>query len=111
MQPMTIDPHVRELLRFEEQRIGTPIALSDTGQRPPTSVILLSPEDDATFQPRECLLGDGSVKALALADVTGSDVLVIATRDGTVPVAAREAHVVRLAFHPAQLTGHGDRPL
>ncbi len=98
---MTHDVYVRELLRFDAQRVGTSITWSRPGQADSTAgIVLMPPPADATFASHGLVLADGSSRTVALATLTDTGPDAKAHAAGDACVAYSDGNAVHLAFDP-----------
>lgn len=110
---MTIHAHVRELLRFEEQRLAIAIDCSTSDEQPSstTSVVVRLPHPDGLTRLVEVVGCDDRRWSLHVASLMTGEPACVLDTSGPVPVASVEANVVRLGFDPNALAGDSDRAL
>lgn len=110
---MTVHDFVRELIRFEEQRLSTQIACPNEAEHDPptTSVVVRLPHPDA---PRQLAIITGDEDRCwpyPIAQIPTGAPVCVDSQDGPIAVASVDENLVRLAFDPNALARESDRAL
>lgn len=106
-------PHLRDLVRFEEARLGTTIAwpTADGERTSPSSVTIDPPPADASRTQTACLLPDGTAASLPLAALPGNDALHVEGLAGPVAIASVNGSAIQMAVDVEAVARAGQRAL
>lgn len=106
---MEVHPYVRELLRFEEQRLGVNIRLADERSSGADGIVVALAAFGTAITPHEIMLADGSVRSLPLAMLADGDFVSVPGPFGLVTVAATVGSTLHLGFDPSAIADAGHR--
>ena len=108
---MNTSPFVRELVSYEETRLGTSIAWSPAPRATTPSVLLCRPESGAPTSMVTIHAADGRSWPIALAALPDGVAFGSPGPEPVIPLATVRDHVVTLAFDPGVLAAGPDRAL